>query len=55
VTLTVLVNGSTAGSSPALIRLALVALAGLAVAVAGALGPAVWAAYSNTATSLHPE
>jgi ABC-type antimicrobial peptide transport system permease subunit len=34
---------------------ALLALAGLAVAVAGALGPAIWAAASRTTTALHTE
>jgi hypothetical protein len=35
--------------------LALLALAGLAIAVAGALGPAVWAAASRTSTALRTE
>jgi len=35
--------------------LALLVLAGLAIAVAGALGPAVWAAVSGTTTALHAE
>jgi len=33
----------------------LLALAGLAIAIAGALGPATWAATSRTATALHAE
>jgi len=36
-------------------ELALLALTGLAIAVAGALGPAIWAALSKTATALHAE
>lgn len=36
-------------------ELALLALAGLAIAVAGALGPATWAALSKTTTALHAE
>ncbi len=36
-------------------ELALLALAGLAIAVAGALGPATWAALSKTTTALHTE
>ena len=35
--------------------LALLALAGLAVAIAGVLGPAIWAAFSRTTTALHAE
>lgn len=35
--------------------LALLVLAGLAVAIAGALGPAIWAALSSTTTTLHAE
>lgn len=35
--------------------LTLLALAGLAVAIAGALGPAIWAAFSTTTTALHAE
>jgi hypothetical protein len=35
--------------------LALLVLAGLAIAIAGALGPAVWAAASKTTTALHAE
>ena len=35
--------------------LALLALAGLALAVIGALGPATWAAASRTTTALHAE
>jgi hypothetical protein len=34
---------------------ALVALAGQAVAIAGALGPAIWAAYSKTTKVLGTE
>ncbi|HCU92665.1 MAG TPA: hypothetical protein DHU96_07940 [Actinobacteria bacterium] len=33
----------------------MVALAGLAIAAAGALGPAIWAATSRTTTALHTE
>jgi putative ABC transport system permease protein len=36
-------------------ELALLALAGLAVALAGALGPASWAAASRTTTALRAE
>lgn len=36
-------------------ELARLALAGLAIAVAGALGPATWAALSKTTTALHAE
>ncbi len=36
-------------------ELALLALAGLAIAVAGALGPATWAALSKTTTALRAE
>jgi putative ABC transport system permease protein len=36
-------------------ELAVLALAGLAIAVAGALGPATWAALSKTTTALHAE
>jgi hypothetical protein len=36
-------------------RLALLALAGLAVALAGALGPASWAAATKTTNALHGE
>jgi putative ABC transport system permease protein len=35
--------------------LALLALAGLAVALAGALGPAIWAAATRTTTALRTE
>jgi putative ABC transport system permease protein len=35
--------------------LTLLALAGLAIAIAGALGPATWAAASKTTTALHAE
>ena len=35
--------------------LTLLALAGLAIAIAGALGPATWAAVSRTATALRAE
>jgi putative ABC transport system permease protein len=35
--------------------LTLLALAGLAIAVIGALGPATWAALSRTTTALHAE
>jgi len=35
--------------------LTLLALAGLAIAVIGALGPAAWAATSRTTTALHAE
>ena len=35
--------------------LTLLALAGLAVAIAGALGPAIWAAFSRTTTALHAD
>jgi putative ABC transport system permease protein len=35
--------------------LTLLALAGLAIAIAGALGPASWAAASKTTTALHAE
>jgi hypothetical protein len=35
--------------------LALLALAGLAIAITGALGPATWAAASKTSTALHAE
>jgi putative ABC transport system permease protein len=35
--------------------LALLALAGLAIAIAGALGPAVWAAAARTTTALRAE
>jgi len=35
--------------------LALLVLAGLAIAIAGALGPAIWAAASKTSTALHAE
>jgi putative ABC transport system permease protein len=35
--------------------LVLLALAGLAVAIAGALGPAAWAAFTRTTTALHAE
>jgi putative ABC transport system permease protein len=35
--------------------LALLALAGLAIAITGALGPATWAAASKTTTALHAE
>jgi len=36
-------------------ELALLALAGLAVAIIGALGPATWAAASRTTTALRAE
>ena len=36
-------------------ELALLVLAGLAIALAGALGPAIWAAASKTTTALHAE
>jgi hypothetical protein len=36
-------------------ELALLALAGLAIALAGALGPAIWAAAARTTTALRPE
>jgi hypothetical protein len=35
--------------------LALLVLAGLAIAIVGALGPAVWAAAAKTTTALHAE
>ncbi len=35
--------------------LALLVLAGLAIAIAGALGPAIWAAAAKTTTALHAE
>jgi putative ABC transport system permease protein len=35
--------------------LTLLALAGLAIAIAGALGPAVWAAATRTVTALRAE
>jgi len=35
--------------------LTLLALAGLAIAIAGALGPATWAAASRTTTALRTE
>ena len=35
--------------------LALLALAGLAIAITGALGPAAWAAVSRTTTALRAE
>jgi hypothetical protein len=35
--------------------LALLALAALAVAIAGALGPAIWAGFSRTTTALRAE
>jgi putative ABC transport system permease protein len=35
--------------------LTLLALAGLALAIAGALGPAAWAATARTTTALHTE
>ena len=37
------------------IDLLLLALAGLAIAIAGALGPASWAARTNTSTVLRTE
>jgi len=36
-------------------ELALLALAGLAIAIIGALGPAIWAAASRTTTTLRAE
>ena len=36
-------------------ELALLVLAGLAIALAGALGPAIWAAASRTTTALRAE
>ena len=46
----------TAGRSPYTPReLALLALAGLAIALAGALGPAIWAAAARTTTALRAE
>ena len=36
-------------------ELALLALAGLAIAIIGALGPALWAAATKTTTALHAE
>jgi len=36
-------------------ELALLALAGLAIALAGALGPAIWAAASRATTALRAE
>jgi putative ABC transport system permease protein len=36
-------------------ELALLTLAGLAIAAAGALGPATWAATAKTTTALHAE
>jgi putative ABC transport system permease protein len=36
-------------------ELALLALVGLAIALAGALGPAIWAAASRTTTALRAE
>ena len=36
-------------------ELTLLALAGLAIAIAGALGPAAWAATSRTTTALRAE
>jgi putative ABC transport system permease protein len=47
---------ATAGQNPYTPgELALLALAGLAIALAGALGPAVWAAASRTTTALRAE
>jgi putative ABC transport system permease protein len=47
---------NTAGQDPYTPgELALLALAGLAIALAGALGPATWAAASRTTTALHAE
>lgn len=47
---------ATAGQSPyAPGELALLALAGLAIALAGTLGPAIWAAAAKTTTALHAE
>jgi hypothetical protein len=46
----------TAGRSPYTPgELALLALAGLAIALAGALGPAIWAAAAKTTTALRAE
>jgi len=46
----------TAGQNPySPGELALLALAGLAVALAGALGPAIWAAASRATTALRAE
>ena len=36
-------------------ELVLLVLAGLAIALAGALGPAIWAAATKTTTALHAE
>jgi hypothetical protein len=36
-------------------ELALLVLAGLAIALAGALGPAIWAAATKTTAALHAE
>jgi putative ABC transport system permease protein len=45
-----------AGQDPyTLGELALLGLAGLAIAVIGALGPAIWAAASRTTTALQAE
>ena len=47
---------SIAGRSPYTPgELALLVLAGLAIALAGALGPAIWAAATKTTTALHTE
>jgi hypothetical protein len=47
---------ATAGQNPYTPgELALLALAGLAIAVIGALGPAIWAAASRTTTALRAE
>jgi FtsX-like permease family len=47
---------TNAGQTPYTAReLALLALAGLVVAIIGALGPATWAAASRTTTALHTE
>jgi putative ABC transport system permease protein len=47
---------TTAGQNPYTPgELALLALAGLVIALAGALGPAIWAAASRTTTALRAE
>ncbi len=59
--LPVVVSAANSGTPPSLLsvyqpwELILLALAGLVIAVAGALGPASWAARARTAFTLHAE
>ena len=59
--LPVMAHGANSGLPPSLLSVytpaeaVLLALAGLAIAVAGALGPAAWAARARTATVLRAE